>query len=77
VLTALTLLAFPIGGGPLPRKAFFNSFDQIAWVCMSDLFVRSPMNAGQDGFRDEGSKQMRDPHGGPLGNAEFLSSVID
>jgi hypothetical protein len=24
---------------------------------MSGLFVRSHMNAGQDGFRDEGSKQ--------------------
>jgi len=32
-------------------------FDQIACVHMSGLFVRSHMNAGQDGFRDESSKQ--------------------
>src|SRR5712692_8037444 len=35
-------------------------FDQIACVHMSGLFVRSYMNAGQDGFRDESSKQMGD-----------------
>jgi hypothetical protein len=35
-------------------------FDQIACFHMSGLFVRSHMNAGQDGFRDESSKQMSD-----------------
>jgi hypothetical protein len=28
---------------------------------MSGLFVRSHMNAGQDGFRDKSSKQKDDP----------------
>jgi hydantoinase/oxoprolinase-like protein len=32
-------------------------FDQIACVHMSGLLVRSHMNAGQDGFRDESSIQ--------------------
>src|SRR5712671_3192728 len=32
-------------------------FDHIACVHMSGLLVRSHMNAGQDGFRDKGSKQ--------------------
>src|SRR5260370_42616700 len=35
-------------------------FDQIACVHMSGLFVRSHTNAGQDGFRDERSKQNGD-----------------
>ena len=35
-------------------------FDQIACVHMSGLFVRSHMNAGQDGFRDKSSKQNCD-----------------
>jgi hypothetical protein len=35
-------------------------FDQIACVHMSGLSVRSHMNAGQDGFRDKGSKQSSD-----------------
>src|SRR6266851_3517036 len=35
-------------------------FDQIACVHMSGLFVRSYMNAGQDGFRDKSSKQKGD-----------------
>src|SRR6202048_2756451 len=35
-------------------------FDQIACVHMSGLFVRSHMNAGQDGFRDKSSKQKGD-----------------
>ena len=39
---------------------------------MSDLFVRSPMNAGQDGFRDEGSKQMRDLMEGYSGMRNFF-----
>jgi hypothetical protein len=37
-----------------------QSFDQIACVHMSGLWVRSHMNAGQDGFRDKGSKQSSD-----------------
>ena len=48
---------FPICGRPRPRKVFLQCFDQIACVHMSGLFVRSHMNAGQDGFRDESSKQ--------------------
>jgi hypothetical protein len=52
-------------------------FDQIACVHMSGLFVRSHMNAGQDGFRNESSKTDERPRRGPLGNAEFLSSWID
>jgi hypothetical protein len=42
-------------------------FDQIACVHMSGLLLRSHMNAGQDGFRDESSKHSRDlieGHGG-------------
>jgi hypothetical protein len=35
-------------------------FNQIACVHMSGLFVRSHMNAGQDGFRDKSSKQNGD-----------------
>jgi hypothetical protein len=34
--------------------------DQIACAHMSGLFVRSHMNAGQDGFRDKSSKQKGD-----------------
>ena len=39
---------------------FYSFFDQIACVHMSGLFVRSHMSAGQDGFRDESSKQLGD-----------------
>jgi hypothetical protein len=39
---------------------FLQCFDQIACVHMSGLFVRSHMSAGQDGFRDESSKQLDD-----------------
>ena len=39
-------------------QGILQCFDQIACVHMSGLFVRSHMNAGQDGFRDESSKQM-------------------
>jgi len=35
-------------------------FDPIACVHMSGLLMRSPMSAGQDGFRDESSKQLDD-----------------
>jgi hypothetical protein len=38
----------------------FCSVFQIACVHISGLLVRAAMNAGQDGFRDEGSKQMSD-----------------
>src|SRR3954466_11446718 len=49
-----------ICGRPPPRKVFYSFFDQIACVHMSGLFVRSHMSAGQDGFRDESSKQLDD-----------------
>jgi hypothetical protein len=38
-------------------QGVLQRFDQIACVHMFGLFVRSHMNAGQDGFRDESSKQ--------------------
>src|ERR1035437_3599536 len=41
-------------------QGFLQCSDQIACVHMSGLLVRSHMNAGQDGFRDESSKQMSD-----------------
>jgi hypothetical protein len=41
-------------------QGILQCFDQIACVHMSGLFVRSHMNAGHDGFRDENSKQMSD-----------------
>ncbi len=41
-------------------QGVLQCFDQIACVHMSDLSVRSHISAGQDGFRDKGSKQ----HGG-------------
>jgi hypothetical protein len=44
---------------------------------MSGLFVRSHMNAGQDGFRDKSSEQKGDLLGESLENADFLSSWID
>ena len=47
---------FPYVDGPLLARCF----DQIACVHMSGLFVRSRMNAGQDGFRDKSSKQKGD-----------------
>jgi hypothetical protein len=45
--------------GP-PCKVFLQCFDQIACAHMSGLFVRSHMNAGQDGFRDKSSTQNVD-----------------
>ena len=39
-------------------QGVLQCFDQIACAHMSGLFVRSHMNAGQDGFRDKSSKQM-------------------
>src|SRR3954453_2119435 len=41
-------------------QGVLQRFDQIACAHMSGLFARSHMNAGQDGFRDESSKQMSD-----------------
>src|ERR1700688_902279 len=41
-------------------QGVLQCFDQIACVHMSGLLVRSHMNAGQDGFRDPGSKQHCD-----------------
>ena len=52
-------------------------FDQIACAHMFGLLVRSHMNAGQDGFRDRGSKQHCDLGGRPLGQAECPVSWID
>jgi hypothetical protein len=50
-------------------------FNQIACVHMSGLLMRSHMNAGQDGFRDKGSKQSGDlkPATGFIG----VSRVVD
>ena len=39
-------------------QGVLQCFDQIACVHMSGLSVRSHMSAGQDGFRDTGSKQQ-------------------
>jgi hypothetical protein len=50
----------PICGRPPPRKVFCGGFDPIACVHMSGLSMRPHMNAGQDGFRDNGSKQHCD-----------------
>jgi len=41
-------------------QGVLQCFDQIACVHMSGLFVRSHVNAGQDGFRDKSSKQNGD-----------------
>ena len=41
-------------------QGVLQRFDQIACVHMSGLSMRSHMNAGQDGFRDKGSKQQCD-----------------
>ena len=54
-----SLCDVPYVDGPLLARRL-QCFDQIACVHMSGLFVRSHMNAGQDGFRDESSKQMGD-----------------
>jgi hypothetical protein len=42
---------------PSPQGVW-QRFDQIVCVHMSDLLMRSQKNAGQDGFRDMGSKQQ-------------------
>ena len=60
VVTALTLPGLPhIGAAPLPRKAFFSSFDQIALIRMSDRFVRR-LERWAIRFPDDGPKRMRD-----------------
>ena len=56
----------PYADGPSLQDVS-QCFDQIACAHMSGLMVRSHMNAGQDGFRDEGSKQpcgLVEGHGG-------------
>jgi hypothetical protein len=62
--------------GPLPARCF-----AAVWLdrClhMSGLSMRSHMNAGQDGFRDTGSKQRCDPREGPLSLSEGPESWID
>ena len=45
---------------PLLARLFGQGSDQIACVHMSGLLSRSHMNAGQDGFRDNSSKQNGD-----------------
>jgi len=52
-------------------QGVLQCFDQIACVHMSGLLVRSHMSAGQDGFRDRGSKQ----HGGLMEGHWSLRSV--
>ena len=52
-------MRLPYVDDPLLARCF-AVFDQIACVHMSGLFVRSHMNAGQDGFRDKSSKQNGD-----------------
>jgi hypothetical protein len=49
----------PYVDGPLLTRCL-QCFDRIACVHMSGLLVRSHMSAGQDGFRDGGSRQNRD-----------------
>jgi len=58
-------------------QGVLQCFDQIACVHMSGLSVRSHMSAGQDGFRDKGSKQHCDLDRRPLGQPECPASWID
>ena len=44
----------------LSSQGVLQYFDQIARVHMSGLFMRSHMNAGQDGLCDKSSNQNRD-----------------
>ncbi|WP_210204225.1 hypothetical protein, partial [Allosediminivita pacifica] len=57
-------------------QEYSDDFDRIACVHMSGLLVRSNMNAGQDGFRNMGSKQG-DGHIGPLAHTGCPTSWID
>ena len=52
-------------------------FDQIACVHMFGLLVRSHMNAGQDGFRDTGSKHYGGRNRRPVALSECPASWID
>jgi hypothetical protein len=52
-------------------QGVLQCFDQIACVHMSGLLVRSHVNAGQDGFRDESSKQIGDLIEGHWGMRSF------
>jgi hypothetical protein len=65
-------------------QGVLQCFDQIACVHMSGLLVRSHMNAGQDGFRDGGSKQKRDLVEGhcdirsvPRRGSHFVHETVD
>ena len=58
-------------------QGVLQCFDQIACAHMSGLLVRSHMNAGQDGFRDRGSRQHCDLDRRPLGRSECPASWID
>ena len=60
----------PYVDGPLIARCL-QCFDQIACFHMSGLLVRSPMNAGQDGFREESSKRLSDLIGGHWGMRKF------
>lgn len=53
-----------------------DNIDRIACVHMSGLWVRSHMNAGQDGFRDTSSKQGCDLQR-PLAHTGYHASRID
>ncbi len=75
----LSRICQPIAGGATSRmwtaplvQERFDRFDRIACVHMSGLLVRSHMNAGQDGFRDECSKQ----HGDLVEGHREVRSVI-
>jgi hypothetical protein len=61
---------------PPAHKRFGSSFDQIACFHMSDLFSRSHMNVGQDGFRDSSSKHVCDLRQ-PVALSDYLVSGID
>ena len=60
---SLSLAARRICGRPPPRKWFEAVIDRIACVHMSGLLLRSPMNAGQDGFRNASSQHDCDLEG--------------
>ena len=57
-------------------QGVLQRFDQIACVHMSGLSMRSHMNAGQDGFRDKGSKQHCDLRKKAIGSIG-VSRVVD
>jgi hypothetical protein len=57
-LRALPVTAYV--DGLLLARCLLQCLDQVDCVHMFGLLVRSRMNAGQDGFRDTGSKQKCD-----------------